>query len=319
MTADSVAQVRIRPATDADREEVELLCVAALEFEVRSDARAYPSVLARRDAIQLVAVERAGTADHPEEQLVGTVIGSVGKRDSETHGYVELIAVTPSARRGGTGRLLLDAMEDAMREVGCRTVAAMGHPPWYAWPGVDVRYTPAICLFQAAGYEHIANAYNMSAPLRGRGEMLDTTSDEERLAAEGIVVRRLEQSDADVIQPWLATWGGTWEDEVLGALRHDPVRCHVAIRPDHSAEKQWLGFAAWGVNAPSVFGPMGTADAARGHGIGTVLLRRCLADQYVEEMDLAEIGWVGPHAFYTKAVDAYFSRTFWQLGKSLTQ
>ncbi|HEY6739221.1 MAG TPA: GNAT family N-acetyltransferase [Actinopolymorphaceae bacterium] len=298
--------VEIRPASDADRRAVEVLCVASLEFDSRRDARAFPTVLLRRPVIHLVAVEG--------DEIVGTAFGSTKDKDGTLVGYVDLIAVAPGMRRQGIGSSLLAALEARLQGVGCQEVLAAGNPPWYAWPGVDVRYTPAICLFEKFGFERVGEAHNMTVELRGQGEMLDTTADEERLAEAGVTVRRLESYDREAITPWLRSWGGTWAQEALGALRHDPVRCHVAV----GADGEWLGFAAWGVNAPTVFGPMGTRESARRSGIGAVLLRRCLADQYVEEIDMAEIGWAGPYRFYSRAVGARISRVFWLLRKPLS-
>jgi hypothetical protein len=62
---------------------------------------------------------------------------------------------------------------------------------------------------------------------------------------------------------------------------------------------------------------MGTAESARRHGIGAVLLKRCLADQLAAGLTSSEIGWVGPHRFYSRAVGARFSRIFWLYRKTL--
>ena len=78
-----------------------------------------------------------------------------------------------------------------------------------------------------------------------------------------------------------------------------------------------LGFAAYGSSRPSWFGPMGTTAAARGRGIGSVLLRRCLADQRANGYDTAQIGWVGPMPFYSTAVGARVERVFFLYRKQL--
>ena len=40
-----------------------------------------------------------------------------------------------------------------------------GNVPYFAWPGIDMRYTPAICLARASGYELARYAHNMAVPL----------------------------------------------------------------------------------------------------------------------------------------------------------
>ncbi len=63
---------------------------------------------------------------------------------------------------------------------------------------------------------------------------------------------------------------------------------------------------------------MGTVPAAAGLGIGRVLLRRCLRDQYAAGVRRAQIGWVGPEPFYADAVGARIERVFFQFRRSLT-
>ena len=88
--------------------------------------------------------------------------------------------------------------------------------------------------------------------------------------------------------------------------------CHLALRGG-----EIVGFAAYGSSRPSWFGPMGTVPAAAGLGIGRVLLRRCLRDQYAAGVRRAQIGWVGPEPFYADAVGARIERVFLQFGRSL--
>jgi GNAT superfamily N-acetyltransferase len=96
------------------------------------------------------------------------------------------------------------------------------------------------------------------------------------------------------------------------ALRRQHPTLHVATR-----DGAFLGFAAHAAQRVPVFGPMGTAPAARGLGIGAVLLRRCLADQRDAGVEVAEIGWVGPVRFYSRAVGARLGRVFWTYEKAV--
>ncbi|MFC5001022.1 GNAT family N-acetyltransferase, partial [Dactylosporangium cerinum] len=103
-----------------------------------------------------------------------------------------------------------------------------------------------------------------------------------------------------------------WAWEVAQSLDRDGAGCWVAVR-----DGEILGFAAYGANRPSWFGPMGTAPAAEGLGVGRVLLRRCLADQRADGHSTAQIGWAGPVAFYAKTVGARLERIFWIYTKQL--
>jgi mycothiol synthase len=301
-----VVDVELRPVADADLEAVKALCVNALEVDAPENATAYLVTLASRDHLHLVASQNGA--------IVGTVIGSVRPNpDTSDAGHVDLIAVQPSSQGQGIGRALLSALEDRFRSAGCGQAVIAGNPPSYAFPGIDTRYTRAITLAERMGYAKFNDALNMDVALDRLGDRLATSADEQRLAAAGITVRRLEAGDEASIRPWLDTWGGSWTAEALAGLRYEPVRCHVA----RAADGQWLGFAAWGVNAPTWFGPMGTEQTERRHGIGSVLLKRCLADQRAAGFTRAEIGWAGPYTFYARSVDAWISRIFWLYRKEL--
>jgi mycothiol synthase len=84
----------------------------------------------------------------------------------------------------------------------------------------------------------------------------------------------------------------------------------LAVRGD-----SYLGFACHGGNRSTWFGPMGTLESERQHGIGTVLLRRCLADIKAAGPVSAQIGWTGPIHFYARAVGARIDRVFWSYRK----
>jgi GNAT superfamily N-acetyltransferase len=222
-------------------------------------------------------------------------------------GHVELLAVVPEARRRGVGTALLAAVEERLAALGAARVRLGGNPPCYAWPGIDVRYTPAVCLARRSGYKVTDTAWNMTADLAR--ENRGAAADEARLDAAGVKVLTAG-GDAPA---WVrGIWGDGWAWEVEESLERPGAGCYVAVR-----DGEILGFAAYGANRPSWFGPMGTAPAAEGLGVGRVLLRRCLADQRAAGHGTAQIGWAGPIGFYSKAVAARLERIFWIYTKTL--
>ena len=230
---------------------------------------------------------RLGTAGH-------TWLSADGGLAIASAGHLDLIAVDPAARRRGIGTALVRAAEDAVGEL-----VWSGHPPRYGWPGVDVRYTPAVCLAESLGYEVFGTARNMTVDLAAVD--LSTVDDEKTLAGQGVELRREAPGE------WIErTWNASWRAEAEGALG-----CHSAWRDGAP-----LAFAAYGANRPSWFGPMGTDPAARSLGLGRVLLRRCLADQRDAGLSTAQIGWVGPIAFYSRTVGAVIERVFWRYRKA---
>ena len=246
----------------------------------------------------------------PGDRVIGVVLGSVSHRD-ESIGHVDLIAVDPAERRRGVGRALMTRIEGALAGLGAGDVVLAGNAPYYAWPGIDVRYTPAVCAAMALGFAQDQPAWNMTASLR---DLVPTEAEEKRLAAEGVTIRRALPSDASALAEFaLANWGSGWAGEILHSIGREHSGCHLAVEADGTL----LGFAAYGSSRPSWFGPMGTTTAARGRGIGSVLFRRCLADQRASGLESAQIGWVGPLPFYSSTVGARVERVFFLYRKQL--
>ncbi|MBB6552540.1 GNAT family N-acetyltransferase [Nonomuraea rubra] len=232
----------------------------------------------------------------------GVVMASMSDKDPGV-GHLDLLAVRPEARGEGRGRTLVRAAEEWLREQGARQARFAGNPPCYAWPGIDVRYTAAACLAESLGYERYHVAWNMTADLSAD---LSVEDDLARLEKAGVTVRAAgadrDRVAAFVQEHWNERWA--WEAATGAGL-------HYAER-----DGEILGFAAWGAR-PAWFGPMGTAPDARGLGLGRVLLRRCLAEQRAAGQDSAQIGWVGPLRFYSRAVGARAERVFWLYRRDL--
>ncbi|MFR9776836.1 GNAT family N-acetyltransferase [Micromonospora sp. MS34] len=287
------------------------LCRRALDLpEDAVEAPAIVDTLADRAAadrpvLRLGAV-RAG-------ELIGVLVGSVSARDPRL-GHVDLVAVAPPERRRGVGRALLSEAERRLAGRGATELLLAGNPPYYAWPGIDVRYTPAVCAALRLGYRQDRTAWNMTADLAaGSPALRSTEAAERRLADGGVTVRRAEPADLPALAAFAReNFGGTWDGELAGSLGRPHAGAHLAER-----DGTLLGFAAYGSSRPSWFGPMGTAPAAEGSGIGGVLLRRCLLDQAAAGFEAAQIGWVGPVPFYSQAAGARIERVFFLYRKEL--
>jgi mycothiol synthase len=295
--------VLISALTAADAARLGALCGEALDLP--EDAAEAASVVGR--LLSPPAGRRTAWLGAGDD---GVVLASMSQREPGV-GHVDLLAVRPAARGRGTGSALLRAAERALAGLGAGEVRLAGNLPCYAWPGVDVRYTPAMCLAVRHGYTDSGTAWNMTAPLAG---LAADDAAQRRLHAAGVEPRRAGPADAPVLTRWVeATWPG-WGWEVGQSLDRPGAGCHVAWRDGTP-----VGFAAYGALRPSVFGPMGTDPDAEGLGIGRVLLRRCLVEQR-ERLGLtsAQIGWAGPLGFYARTVGARVGRVFWLYRKVLT-
>jgi predicted N-acetyltransferase YhbS len=288
------------------------LCRRALDLpEDAAEASAIVDALAVRAAADR-PVLRLGAVRGDE--LIGVLIGSMSQRDPRL-GHVDLLAVAPEVRRQGVGRALLAEAEQRLAGLGAAELLLAGNPPYYAWPGIDVRYTPAVCAALALGYRQDRTAWNMTADLAaGSAALRPTEAAERRLADGGVTVRRAEPADLPGLAAFArSTFGGAWDAELASSLGRPDAGTHLAER-----DGEILGFAAYGSSRPGWFGPMGTAPAAEGSGIGGVLLRRCLRDQAATGLGAAQIGWVGPVPFYANAAGARIERVFFLYRKALT-
>ncbi|WP_433494416.1 GNAT family N-acetyltransferase [Micromonospora sp. CA-248089] len=289
------------------------LCRRALDLP--EDAAEAPSIVdtltgraaAHRPVVMLGAVRHGA--------LVGVLVGSLSAADPRL-GHVDLVAVAPTERRQGVGGALLSEAESRLGALGAAEVLLAGNPPHYVWPGIDVRYTPAVCAAQRLGYRQDRTAWNMTAELaEGSAALRSTEAAEQRLAGRGVTVRRGTSDDLPALAAFArSTFGGTWDGELAGSVGRPDAGVHVAER-----DGEILGFAAYGSARPSWFGPMGTAPAAEGSGIGGVLLRRCLRDQAAAGITAAQIGWVGPVPFYSNAAGARIERVFFLYRKAINR
>lgn len=302
-------QPLLRTASDRDLTALHAIATEALRHD--------------DDASDVLDLLWAETADRPELRIVGELrgeitgfaLGLLGPQPPTAEdgtvrprpGHTNLIAVGAAHRGLGHGRALLAELETRLVAAGARRLVVRGSAPHYAWPGIDIRYTTAVCLAESAGYTHSADAFNMLTDLTAAD--LETEEDERRLAAHGTRVRRLRPDDEPRFGAWARTWGGTWHAEAARALTYDPPRCHVAVRGEEGSE-EFVGFACHGVNRRTWFGPMGTDASQRGQGVGAVLLRRCLRDQRDAGLTESEIGWTGPVRFYARAVGSRLERVF---------
>ncbi len=217
--------------------------------------------------------------------------------------FVQLLAVHPGARGEGRGRRLLEAAHEwAFEGAGATAVRVAGAAPFYLWPGVDVRFTRALCLVEAAGYRPDGAELNMSYPSSFRAPPPD-----------GVVVRRvLEDADRDAVLALCAEHWPHWVAETRRGIEHGA--CHgafVEASPDGGeAGGASVAFVCHSVNRGGWLGPMATDPGRRRSGIGRALLSAVAADLRPAGYADVEVAWVGPVGFYARAAGAAVSRVF---------
>lgn len=221
--------------------------------------------------------------------------------------WLGLFGVDPDYQRRGLGRSLWNAAEDRFEQAGIQSVDMLTIPENYLTPGLDPRYTPAICFAERLGFHRVNQTANMRAAL---DQDYRTQEQEHRLASVDLRCERATEADEAALQCFFAEqFGEGWHAEALLAMRCDPPGLHLAWKGDRI-----VGFAAHSaMNAEwGNFGPMGVCESVRKKGVGRILLYRCMQDLKAAGHASAVIPWIGPHRFYSDALGARIERVFWQ-------
>jgi len=292
--------VSTREATVQDLPQVRRLAAASFDREPTGRAALVDLLFHRPPgdaSLRLVA-----TVDNSP---VAFAFGSVHDRT----GYLDGLAVDDGVRRRGVATALLNAMEDRLRRAGAEQFAIGGNSRCYAWPGIDLGYTAALCFAERRSYRRVSAVQNMDVSLDrwvpGRAaEILDRHG-------RRATVRRAEPADWPALEMFVREkFTEVWCHEARLALHRETPTVFIARLDDRVA-----GFACYGVYRPDWFGPLGVDPESRGEGLGEALLLLCLDDLATAGVAAAQIGWIGPMSFYAKTVDARCGRVFAVLEK----
>jgi len=263
-------------------------------------------------------------------------------------GFIKLMVVDKNVRRRGIARAMYERLEEIFRERQVDTVRIYDMPFNYWMPGIDPRYTAALCFAWRMGFERFKDTTNMVVDLQGRewvdkaighafggqakgqrpkakGKGVNVGADASvcpvdqasltRLEEDnGIVIRRAGEDDKEKLWQFIGEQFALWRREVEPAFRWRPVPVHIALQ-----EGRVVAFSAYDTNnfGTGWFGPMGTHPDLRGLGIGAILLKYCLQDLKEQGQQTAIIPWVAPIAFYSHYCGAVVDRVFWRFQKKL--
>jgi ribosomal protein S18 acetylase RimI-like enzyme len=297
--------MEIRKFNNSEIKKLLELCKIALDRDNFTEALIIDNVIndMGNPEMCLVALENS--------QLVGFGMGVIRKRENETMGYIKLICVHPNYRRKGIAQKLYDEIESKMRENQIKIMRLIESWANYYMPGIDPFYTEAIAFFERNGYNKIGDASNLLCDL---SQNLDTTAEEEKANRLGVVIKRATANDNTRLMDWAEVNFKGWQEEMNRALNNNPISLHYA-----ESNGEIIAFAAYETNNPGMgwFGPVGTSEAARGKGVGGILLKKCLQDLKNASYTEAIIPWVAHIPFYMHYINSKVNRVFWRYEKIL--
>lgn len=247
------------------------------------------------------------------EELIAFMHGVVRDVGERKIAYIKFMAVHNNQQRSGLGRDLYVQLEQKFIAQGATTVRFFDVPLNYYMPGIDPRYTKAVCFAEKMGFKRFGDSFNMEVDLKNTH--LETDETEALLRARNITVQRATKSDKAQLLSFIKTHFTLWHHEIKNMYQQHPIAIHIAREngtliafSGHSGNNM---DRAW-------FGPMGTDPEKRGRGVGAVLLKRCLHDLRLKGFDTATIPWVAPIAFYAHHVNAEIERLFWRYEKQIS-
>ena len=149
-------------------------------------------------------------------------------RADEDLAWLGLFAVTEGYRRHKIATRLYEAASDCWRKKGIRAVEVLTIPTNYLVPGIDPRYTPAVCFLESVGFEAKLPKASMRARLDNN---FDTGEHEGRLRRQGVEVRRARAEDEELIEHFFDShFGAGWMTEVRLGMSREPRAVHLALK-----------------------------------------------------------------------------------------
>ena len=161
-----------------------------------------------------------------DDKIVGFMQGVTRLIRGTIYGFIKLMAVEVSQRRQGVGTALFQKLETYFIDLGVESFRIYDVPLNYFMPGIDPRYTPAICFAQKHGFNHIGDAINMTVDLTA--SEWETESEIERLKQQNIEISRATPEDKDELFKFISKEWILWQNELEMAYKSDPIALYIA-------------------------------------------------------------------------------------------
>lgn len=193
-------------------------------------------------------------------------------------GWIPFFFVRPEHRGRGIGRALMSSAMQWLRSQGRSQVYFSSYTPNYFLPGLDAaRYPEALKLATALGFEKQYDAVAMDRSLVGYAIPEDVRKRIDTLEAENYSFAAPTDDELTTLiaiagADFNPDWARAIREAVLSGLPLDRI---VVARDPAGTMLGWAMHGAY-ENVIDRFGPFGVLPAARGTGLGKVLLHLTL-------------------------------------------
>lgn len=215
--------------------------------------------------------------EQPAVVLGDPARGVVAVVECDDGAHVRLVAVDPSARRGGLGHALMQAAEDWAATAGHPSLTVGADPPYFLWPGVPSRQTSLMCLLERRHYARVETNFDMDVDLTAVPE----DPGGHQPAGPG---------DRAELDAFMATHWPNWRLEVLRALD----KGNLVVARDDGGSGALTAFCAFEVNRRGLLGPVAVRPDLLGKGAGRGVLLGALHELRRRGARQVAVVWVGP-------------------------
>ena len=213
-----------------------------------------------------------------EERVVGFLLATKRKfpyleRGTEPErGWVNVMFVDAACQRKGIGTQLLLRAEEDLKARGAKNITLAAYSPSYFFPGVDVEnYKTGVKFFEKMGYQSGKVSYSMCKDLHGFHLSSEAIEKLKTANEAGFHFEMFTYKYAiDLLNFARDEFGGGWKRNCLLTMQHDRAEDCILLVLDQ--ENKICGFCARMIDEnPMRFGPIGTAERVRNHGLGGIL------------------------------------------------
>ncbi len=251
-----------------------------------------------------------------EEGFLGAVIGAKYRKEpperaGNTTAYLKLICTSPFD--GALMHVLLEKMQDHLREQGSTRLVYSNFASWHLLPGVDLRYEDLLRFLISEGFAKSNQCVDYVIDLHAFRIPRRIVNMEEDLMVQGTAMRLANAGEKERVREWvLKNSGYNWSYEAARAIGRAGSGVWIAEEGG-----EMVAFSVFGSLEHHWFGPVAVVEERRRRGLGSVLLFKTLDSMKRLGIPRAIIPWTGHLLFYSQVPGVVGLRHYWMMSKEL--